>query len=151
MHVTMLRQLNLCTSPYKKCQRRPRRREMVYMAEKKSQASYEQIMAIIKNDQVRFVNLEFIDVVGITKCVTIPVEQFANCIQHGKWFDGSALESFARVAESDMYLFPDLDTFAIPGAGMRPETMSQPEQGEAAGQSSDEDVVARVICNVRTP
>ena len=43
------------------------------MAEKKSQSNYEQIMATIKNEQVRFVNLEFIDVVGMTKCVTIPV------------------------------------------------------------------------------
>src|SRR5215469_10279089 len=83
------------------------------MADKKSQTSNEQIMTIIKNEQVRFVNLEFIDVVGMTKCVTIPVEQFASCIQHGKWFDGSALESFARVAESDMYLFPDLSTFSV--------------------------------------
>src|SRR5262249_62179856 len=94
-------------------EKRPSRRKGVQMAEKKLHASYEQIMAIIKNEQVRFVNLEFIDVVGITKCVTIPVEQFANCIQHGKWFDGSALESFARVAESDMYLFPDLSSFSV--------------------------------------
>src|SRR5689334_1003887 len=83
------------------------------MADKKSHAGYERIMATIKNEHVRFVNLEFTDVVGIVKCVTIPVEQFANCIEHGKWFDGSALEGIARVAESDMYLFPDLSTFSV--------------------------------------
>src|SRR5215470_13810275 len=95
------------------------KREGAHMAEKKSHASNEHIMATIKNEQIRFVNLEFIDVVGITKCVTVPVEQFTSCIQHGKWFDGSALESFARVAESDMYLFPDLSTFSVLPAKIR--------------------------------
>src|SRR5262249_31951086 len=90
------------------------------MADKKSHTSYERIMTVIKNEQVRFVNLEFIDVVGMIKCVTIPVEQFANCIQDGKWFDGSALESFARVIESDMYLFPDLLSFSVLPGKVRP-------------------------------
>ena len=73
----------------------------------------ERILAVIQQQQVRFVNLEFTDVVGIAKCVTIPVEQFPDCLTHGKWFDGSSLEGFARIAESDMYLFPDLSTFAV--------------------------------------
>ena len=126
------------------------------MADKKSHASYEQIMTIIKNEQVRFVNLEFIDVVGMTKCVTIPVEQFVNCIQHGKWFDGSALESFARVAESDMYLFPDLLSFSVLPAKVRPPVPA-PSNQRSTGmprfqqQSIDEDVVARVMCDIRTP
>jgi glutamine synthetase len=45
--------------------------------------------------------------------VTIPSEQFADAIEHGKWFDGSSIEGFARIAESDMYLMPDLSTFAV--------------------------------------
>ena len=63
-------------------------------------------MTTIKQEQVTFINLEFTDIVGIVKCVTIPVAQLPDCIEHGRWFDGSALEGFARVAESDMYLFP---------------------------------------------
>src|SRR5262249_22106322 len=114
-------------------------------------AAKDRILATLEAERVRFVNLEFTDVVGMAKCVTIPVEQFPDCLTHGKWFDGSSLESFARVAESDMYLFPDLDTFAIPGVGVRPETMPQPGQGGSAGQGNGDDVVARVICNVRTP
>jgi glutamine synthetase len=129
------------------------------MADKKSHASNEQIMAIIKNEQVRFVNLEFIDVVGMTKCVTIPAEQFASCIQHGKWFDGSALESFVRVAESDMYLFPDLSTFSILPGKVHSQIPFTPNQHETRlppmiswiQQSIDEDVVARVVCDIRTP
>src|SRR5213082_4136098 len=79
------------------------------------------ILATIEAEKVRFVNLEFTDVVGMAKCVTIPIEQFPDCLAHGKWFDGSALEGFARVAESDMYLFPDLDTFAIVPGSVRPQ------------------------------
>jgi glutamine synthetase len=129
------------------------------MAEKKSHARYEQIMTMIKNEQVRFVNLEFIDVVGMTKCVTIPVEQFAGCVQHGKWFDGSALESFARVAESDMYLFPDLSSFSVLPPKVQPPVPFASNQHGAKlppmitwiQRSIDEDVVARVMCDIRTP
>src|SRR6266699_6429584 len=121
------------------------------MSEQQEQVAKERILAVLEAEHARFVNLEFTDIVGMAKCVTIPVEQFPDCLTHGKWFDGSTLESFARVAESDMYLFPDLDTFGILPAGVRPETMSQPAQGESAGQGAGEDIVAHVICNVRTP
>ncbi|MBE3561007.1 MAG: glutamine synthetase [Ktedonobacteraceae bacterium] len=117
------------------------------MAERKNTTA-EQVMATINHERVRFVNLEFTDIVGMAKCVTIPVEQFADCITRGKWFDGSSLEGFARIAESDMYLFPDLSTFAVLPAYVHPIPAHQ--------QSADEDidsgeVVARVICDVRTP
>src|SRR5258708_4804600 len=121
------------------------------MSEQQDQDVKDRILATIEAEHVRFVNLEFTDVVGMAKCVTIPVEQFPDCLTHGKWFDGSSLESFARVAESDMYLFPDLDTFAILPTGVRPETLSQTAHEESTGQGASDDVVARVICNVRTP
>src|SRR5437660_8941036 len=115
----------------------------------KSYDNYEQVMASIEKEQVRFVNLEFTDVVGMAKCVTIPVEQFADCVQHGKWFDGSSLEGFARIAESDMYLFPDLSTFCI-----LPGRVRSSAAGGRQNASNDQvfgEVVARVICNVRSP
>ncbi len=118
------------------------------MADKKSHAGYEQILTTIRNERVRFVNLEFTDVVGIAKCVTIPVEQFTNCVEHGKWFDGSALEGIARVAESDMYLFPDLSTFTVLPGRIRSVPLVQ--QG-LSGYQNEGDIVARVICDVRTP
>src|SRR5438270_11699553 len=92
------------------------------------------ILSVIKDRKVRFVNLEFTDVVGMAKCVTIPVEQFPDCITHGKWFDGSAIEAFARVAESDMYLFADLSTFAILPEKVRPQPTVQ--MARYAGQDS---------------
>ncbi|QBD79940.1 glutamine synthetase [Ktedonosporobacter rubrisoli] len=104
------------------------------------QITYDRVMAIIEQEHVRFVNLEFIDVIGMAKCVTIPVEQFPECLQHGKWFDGSSLEGFARIAESDMYLFPDLSTFTV-----------LPSELQPLADGSEGDIVARVICNVHTP
>lgn len=84
-------------------------------------------------EQVRFVNLQFTDITGAVKSVTIPIHQFADSIEHGTWFDGSSIEGFARIAESDMYLKPDVSTFqVIPW-----------ERGE--------NTTARVICQVFTP
>lgn len=117
------------------------------MADHSKKNQSEQILAKIEAEQVRFVNLEFTDVVGMAKCVTIPSEQLANTLKQGKWFDGSALESFARVAESDMYLFPDQSTFAILPDGVQPQGSGRLEKRDRqeAGR------VARVICNVHTP
>src|SRR6266480_2154087 len=121
------------------------------MAQRKSYTSYDQIMATIKHEHVSFVNLEFTDVVGIAKCITIPVAQFSSCIEHGKWFDGSALEGFARVAESDMYLFPDLSTFVVLPREVRPQSTMPASLQQPIDQFSEEDIVAHVICHVRTP
>jgi len=119
------------------------------MSEKQQQSDRERILATLEAEHVRFVNLEFTDVVGMAKCVTIPVEQFPDCLTHGKWFDGSALEGFARVAESDMYLFPDLATFALVPGSMRPLVTNTAR--DFSDLVNSERVVARIICNVRTP
>src|SRR5215211_1367057 len=92
------------------------------------------ILAAVKDQQVEFISLQFTDIIGMVKNVTIPVAQLADCLDHGVWFDGSAIEGFARIAESDMFLVPDLETFAIvpwdQGAGF---------------------TTARMICDVFTP
>ncbi|MEO8289107.1 MAG: type I glutamate--ammonia ligase [Chloroflexota bacterium] len=64
-------------------------------------------------DNVRFVNLQFTDLMGIVKSVAIPLHQFEDACINGKWFDGSSIEGFARIAESDMFLVPDLSTWAV--------------------------------------
>lgn len=117
---------------------------------RREQANREQILARIEQERVRFVNLEFTDIVGMVKCVTIPVEQFPNCLEHGRWFDGSALEGFARVAESDMYLFPNLSTFAILPGQARPAMIGSTAQ-DIRNEIEDGDIVARVICDVSMP
>ncbi|HET8852018.1 MAG TPA: glutamine synthetase family protein [Ktedonobacteraceae bacterium] len=129
--------------------------------QEQDQAAKDRILATIEAKHIRFINLEFTDVVGMAKCVTIPIEQFPDCLAHGKWFDGSALEGFARVAESDMYLFPDINTFAVLPSGVTAgmeEIPSIPSHSsplsplqEVGDQAGDHDGVARVICDVRTP
>ncbi len=93
----------------------------------------ESVMQAVQQNQVRFINLEFTDITGMVKNITVPVSQLDKVLDRGIWFDGSSIEGFARVSESDMYLFPDLSTFAI-----------FPWQSNAHQ-------TARMICDVHTP
>ncbi|MBO8127478.1 MAG: type I glutamate--ammonia ligase [Firmicutes bacterium] len=63
--------------------------------------------------KVRFVRLQFTDILGIAKNVAIPVEQLEKALDNKIMFDGSSIEGFTRINESDMYLRPDYNTFAI--------------------------------------
>src|SRR2546428_13583255 len=62
---------------------------------------------------VRFLDLRFVDVLGTVKSITIPTQRLPHAMRGGEWFDGSSVEGFARVFESDMFLRPDLDTLTI--------------------------------------
>ena len=74
------------------------------MASPTAEMSSADVLERAKREAVKFVNLQFTDVIGIVKSVTIPVDQLEDALEHGKWFDGSSIEGFARIAESDMYL-----------------------------------------------
>src|SRR6476661_4605823 len=78
-----------------------------------SRQDVDKIMKRAEDDKVRFVNLQFTDLMGIVKSVDIPLHQFEDACLNGKWFDGSSIEGFARIAESDMFLVPDLSTWAV--------------------------------------
>lgn len=71
------------------------------------------LAAICAERGIRHLDLQFTDVMGAVKTVTIPADQVGDAVEHGVWFDGSSVESFARTAESDMYLVPDPATFAV--------------------------------------
>lgn len=73
----------------------------------------ENVLETVKQKDVKFVKLQFTDIFGVIKSVTIPVEQLEESLEKGTWFDGSSIEGFARICESDMYLMPDPSTFAI--------------------------------------
>jgi glutamine synthetase len=82
-------------------------------------SSVEEIEAA-KAKGIRFVQLQFTDIIGVVKAVTIPVHQLEGSVRHGTWFDGSSVEGFTRIAESDQYLMPDMRTFSeIPCSGAR--------------------------------
>ena len=99
-------------------------------------------LALAEERNLRFVSLQFTDIVGQVKSVQVPMHQLEEAVEHGKWFDGSSIEGFARIAESDMFLVPDLDTFsAIPWEpGIGPDGKEKLHTGSA-----------RVICDVFTP
>ncbi|HVO44267.1 MAG TPA: glutamine synthetase family protein, partial [Aggregatilineales bacterium] len=67
----------------------------------------------VRSSRVHYIDLQFTDVTGLVKTVQIPARQIESALMHGVWFDGSAIEGFARIAESDMYLRPDPSTFAV--------------------------------------
>ena len=71
------------------------------------------LATICAEQGIRHLDLQFTDVMGAVKTVTIPADQIGDALEHGVWFDGSSVESFARTAESDMYLRPDTGTFAV--------------------------------------
>jgi glutamine synthetase len=71
------------------------------------------VVAAAQAAGIRHLDLQFTDVTGSVKTVTIPADQLAAALEHGVWFDGSSVESVARTAESDMYLIPDPGTFAV--------------------------------------
>ncbi|WP_126992608.1 glutamine synthetase family protein [Thermosipho globiformans] len=90
----------------------------------------DEIFRIIEDEKIRFVRLQFSDINGALKNVEIPSADLKRAFEKGIMFDGSSIEGFVRINESDMYLKPDPDTFAI-----LPWTLE--------GQRS-----ARIICDV---
>ncbi len=92
-----------------------------------------EIQKICKAEGVRFMRLQFTDIHGANKNVEVPSSQFAKALDGEIMFDGSSIEGFTRIEESDMLLHPDLDTFRVfPFNG---------EQGK----------VARLVCDVKQP
>ena len=67
----------------------------------------------VEQDQVKFISLQFTDVTGSVKSLDMPVSRLEDILNHGIWFDGSSVEGFARIQESDMRLTPDAETYAV--------------------------------------
>ena len=76
-------------------------------------ATANDILELAEAHQVRFLRLQFTDILGVIKNVEIPSSQFRKALQGDIMFDGSSIEGFVRVEESDMLLAPDLTTFQI--------------------------------------
>jgi glutamine synthetase len=93
----------------------------------------EDILARIREDHVKFVCLQFTDVTGAVKSLDVPVARVEKALEKGVWFDGSSVEGFARIQESDMRLVPDVDTYSV-------LPWSQPERRRA-----------RVFCDIYLP
>jgi len=93
----------------------------------------ENVLNMAKENDVKFIRLQFVDILGTIKNVAITVEQLPTALDGGIMFDGSSIEGYTRINESDMYLKPDFDTFII--------FPWRPKEG----------AVARLMCDVYTP
>lgn len=78
-----------------------------------SKFTKEDIFRISKEENVKYIRLQFTDLLGIIKNVEIPVSQLEKALDNKMMFDGSSIEGFVRIEESDMYLYPDLDTWVV--------------------------------------
>ena len=86
-----------------------------------SKYTKEDIIRMVEEEGVDFIRMQFTDMFGQAKNVAITASQIEKAVNNQIMFDGSSIEGFARIDESDQYLYPDLDTFAIlpwrPAAG----------------------------------
>ena len=95
-----------------------------------SRNTKQDIIRMVEEEDVEFIRLQFTDIFGNLKNVAVTASQLERVLENECMFDGSSIEGFARIEESDMYLYPDLDTFVI--------FPWRPQQGK----------VARIICDV---
>ena len=91
------------------------------------------IKQIVDDENVRYLRLMFTDILGIVKNVEVPISQLGKVLDNQMMFDGSSIEGFVRIEESDMYLYPDLSTWMI--------FPWEAEHGK----------VARLICDIYNP
>lgn len=98
-----------------------------------SRYTKDDIFRMVDEEDVEFIRLQFTDIFGTLKNIAITSSQLEKALDNKCMFDGSSVEGFVRIEESDMYLYPDYDTFEI--------FPWRPQQGK----------VARLICDVYTP
>lgn len=78
-----------------------------------SKYTSETIIRTVRENHIQFVRLQFTDIFGQLKSVTLPASQIEKAVNGQIMFDGSSIEGYTRIEESDQYLRPDLDTFAV--------------------------------------
>ena len=93
----------------------------------------EDIIRLVEEEDVKFIRLQFSDIFGMLKNVAVTASQIEKVVSNQIMIDGSSIEGFVRIQESDQYLHPDLDTFTI--------LPWRPQHGK----------VARLICDVYNP
>ncbi len=83
------------------------------MEKKGKQDGKEYVLKMAKEHNVKFVEMWFTDILGMLKSFAITVEELEGALDDGMGFDGSSVEGFARIDESDMVAMPDVDTFQL--------------------------------------
>ena len=100
------------------------------------QATYtrDEVADLLANENIKFLRMNFTDILGTNKNVEVPTSQFDKALDGNLMFDGSSIQGFVRIEESDMLLQPDFDTFRV-----------YPWDNGGHGKA------ARLICNVQHP
>jgi len=118
----------------------PERRPLAMMADAEYRAlmrrkglAKKDVLRMCEKLDVRFLRLQFTDIMGVNKNVEVPRSQFEKALDGQIMFDGSSIEGFVRIEESDMLLAPDLDTFRVFPWG------------------AEDGLVARLICDIQNP
>ena len=93
--------------PAKTAAKRPLRKDKEY------------VLRLAKEHDVRFIRLWFTDILGFLKSFAITIDELEKALEEGMGFDGSSIEGFARIDESDMLAVPDPNTFCILPCGRR--------------------------------
>jgi glutamine synthetase len=96
-------------------------------------ASKRELLELCKKQEVNFLRLQFTDILGVNKNVEVPESQFEKALEGDIMFDGSSIEGFVRIEESDMVLKPDLETFRV---------LPYDDEGGR---------IARLICDIYNP
>ena len=99
-----------------------------------SDEAKENVLKTVKDEKIKFIRFWFTDVLGMLKSFAITAEELERGLAEGMGFDGSSIEGFARIEESDMIALPDPDTFVV-----------------LPWQPEDDAPVARMICDIHKP
>ncbi|WP_247729965.1 type I glutamate--ammonia ligase [Halovivax limisalsi] len=91
----------------------------------------ESVLETIEDEEIDFLRLQFTDILGVVKNVSVPARQAEKAFREGIYFDGSSIEGFVRIQESDMRLIPDPETFAV-----------------LPWRTNEQGAAARMICDV---
>ena len=92
-----------------------------------------EVLKFVKENKIKFIKLWFTDVLGFLKGMAITDDELEKALKEGMGFDGSSIEGFARIEESDMLAMPDPATF------------------EMIPSESEEIPSARMFCDIYTP
>jgi len=104
------------------------------MTRKSTEESKEHVLKMAKEHDVKFIRLWFTDILGFLKSFAITVEELEGALEEGMGFDGSSIEGFARIDESDMVALPDPATFHV-----------------LPGKLREHHAIARMFCDIMMP
>ncbi len=107
---------------------------MTFVPEMGKTLTKDEIKKIIKQENVRFIRLQFVDINGTVKNMAVPSEQIDKVLNNECMLDGSSIKGFRSIETSDMYFYPDLSTFSL-----------------LPWRSHDNTTVARIICDIYNP